>query len=183
MPVARRFSHVLLRHPQLYIFCYARLKSFLYGSGILDINKVRGLSFQALSPPNEYQERAWESSLGMLSKIRGFCREHRYQLVVVVFPMQMQLSADELQYYREKYHLRLSDEALAGEPQRRLREYAQATGMRLVDLLPAFRRCVPGELYMRNDMILSDPTHPSVKGNQVAAHEIYLSFKDQSGQQ
>ncbi len=178
MPLARRSSHFLLRHSQLYLFCYARLKSLLYSSGILDINKVRGLSFQALAPVNEYQKRAWQSSFEMLSKVRAFCREHRYRLIVVVFPMQMQLSARELRYYRNSYHLRLSDDALAGEPQRRLREYALTTGMSLVDLLPPFREYVPGELYIRNDMILSDPTHLSVKGNRVAANEICLGLKE-----
>ena len=109
----------------------------------------------------------------MLSQIVAFCREHGYQLVVVVFPMQMQLSAAELQFYRSKYHLRLSDEALRGEPQRRLQEYAAAAGVSLVDLLSVYRGYNPSDLYLRNNMIPSDPTHPSIKGNQIAADNIF----------
>ena len=131
MPLTRKFNHFLLRHSQLYMFCYAHLKSFMYGSRVLDINEVLGSNFVAVGPPSEYQKQAWGTSLRMLSQIVAFCREHGYQLVVVVFPMQMQLSAAELQFYRSKYHLRLSDEALRGEPQRRLQEYAAAAGVSL----------------------------------------------------
>lgn len=173
IPLTRRFSHFVLRHSQLYMFCYSRLKSFLYSSRALDINKVRGSDFLALAPPSEYQRQAWGSSLGMLSQIAAFCREHGYRLVVVAFPMQMQLSATELQFYRDKYHVRLSDETLFGEPQRRLREYAHAAGVTLVDLLPVYLGYNPEDLYLHNNMIPSDPTHPSIKGNQIAADEIF----------
>jgi lysophospholipase L1-like esterase len=173
----RRFNHFLLRHSQLYMLCYARLKSFLYSSGALDINKVRGANFVALAPPSEYQRLAWKSSFEMLSNIVGFCQERRYQLVVVVFPMQMQMSPAELQFYRAKYHLRLSNEVLSGEPQRRLREYATAIGMTLVDLLPAYRGYRAEDLYLHNGMIRADPVHPSVKGNEVAADEMFHALQ------
>ena len=173
IPLTRRFSHFVLRHSQLYMFCYARLKSFLYGSGALDINKLRGSDFLALAPPSEYQKRAWGSSLEMLSQIAAFCREHGYRLVVVSFPMQMQMSATKLQFYRDKYHVRLSDQTLFGEPQQRLREYAHAAGITLVDLLPIYQLYNPDDLYLHNNMIPSDPTHPSIKGNQIAGDEIF----------
>ncbi len=177
MPRTRSFSRFLLRHSQLYMFCYPRLKSFLYGSGILDINEVRGSDFVALAPASEYQKHAWESSLGMLSRILTFCREHGYELVVVVFPMQMQMSAAELRFYREKTHLRLGDEAASGEPQRRLRAFAAAAGATLVDLLPAYREHRSEDLYLHNDKIPADPTHPSIRGNQIAADEICRALR------
>lgn len=173
----RHLNRFVLQHSHLYTLMYSRLKSFLYGSGILDINKVQDLNFLVLSPPSDYQKKAWESSLGMLTQIATFCREHEYQLVVAAFPMQMQLSMSNLQFYREKYHLRLSDNALSGDPQRRLQEYATTTGLTLVDLLPAYRRYDPNELYLHNQMIPADPTHPSVKGNQIAADAIFLALQ------
>jgi lysophospholipase L1-like esterase len=177
LPLARRFNQFALRHSQSYTLFYARLKSFLYSSGALDINKVQGFNFVALAPPSAYQTQAWASSLGMLSRIVAFCREHGYQLVVVVFPMQMQMSATELRFYRTKYHLHLGDGALSGDPQRRLREFAAARGVTLVDLLPVYRAHDSKDLYLRNKMIPSDPTHPSVQGNQVAADEIFRILK------
>jgi len=91
--------------------------------------------------------------------------------------MQMQLSTEELQFYRDKYHLRLGDEALSGEPQQRLREFGAKTGVTIVDLLPVYRTYQPEELYLRNAMIPADPSHPSVKGNQIAADEMFRVLK------
>jgi hypothetical protein len=176
LPIARRLSNSMLRHSQLYLFSFARLKSFLYGWRVLDINKVQGLNFVALTPPTEYQKKAWESSLGMLTRISSFCREHGYRMVVVVFPMQMQLSRAELTFYRDKYHLKLGEESLSGEPQRRLREFAGTAGIAIVDLLPVYRSYNSKKLYLRNKMIPADPTHPSVIGNKIAADEIFRAL-------
>ena len=180
-PVARSLSHFLLRHSRLYLFCYARLKAFSYGSGVLDINKVRGLDFVTLTPPTDYQKRAWESSLVMLTRIDAFCREHGYRIVVVVFPMQMQLSPSELQFYRDQYHLHLGAEALSGEPQQRLRNFAATEGFPVVDLLPVYRAHRSEQLYLRTKLIPADPTHPSIRGNQIAADEIFHLLKQSLG--
>lgn len=173
----KRLSRFLLQHSQLYVFCFGRFKSSMYFSGVLDVNKARGMNFVTLTPPSAYQKEAWESSFRMLTKIAAFCRERGYRLVVVVFPLEMQLSAEELQFYREKYHLHLGPEALSGEPQQRLRDFAAKTGITLVDLLPAYRALNPEDLYLRNAMVRADPYHPSVKGNQVAAEEIFRTLK------
>ena len=180
-PLPHKVNQFLLQRSQLYVFCYARLKSFLYDSQILDINEVRGLNFVTLTPPSEYQNRAWKSSLEMLSQILAFCREHGYRTVVAIFPMQMQLSPMQLQFYRDKYHLRLGDETLSGEPQQRLREFIVAEGGAVVDLLPIYRTHPSEELYLRNSMIPADPIHPSVKGHQIAADEIFRVFKRELG--
>ena len=85
----------------------------------------------------------------------------------------MQLSPAELHFYRDQYHLRLGDEALSGEPQRRVREFGATTGVTVVDLLPAFRAHHPGDLYLRNKMIPADASHLSIKGHHMAADEIF----------
>ena len=173
----RRPNRFLLRHSQLYMFCYARLKSAMYSAGIIDVNKARGLNFVTLTPPSTYQKDAWESSLRMLTKIIVFCRDRGYKIGVVVFPMQMQLSPHELQFYRNKYHLHLGAEALSGEPQQKLRKFATDMDIAMVDLLPVYRAANPEELYLRNALIRADPNHPSVKGNQIAANEIFRVIK------
>jgi hypothetical protein len=159
------------------VFGFARFKSSMYFSGILDVNKTRGMNFVTLTPPSAYQKEAWESSFRMLTKIAAFCGERGYRLVVVVFPLEMQLSAEELQFYREKYHLHLGPDALSGIPQQRLRDFASRSGIVLVDLLPAYRALNPEDLYLRNAMVRADPYHPSIKGNQVAAEEIFRALK------
>jgi hypothetical protein len=164
----RQFNRFWLLHSQLYLLVYARLKVFLYGSGVLDLND----GFLALEAPSEYQQRAWTSTFGMLTQIARFCREHGYPLVVVVFPMQMQLSAAEEDFYRYKYHIRLGNETLSGVPQMRLKGYAAANALTLVDLRPAYLGYDSKSLYIHNQRVPSDPTHPSALGNRVAAGEI-----------
>src|ERR1700677_1468373 len=113
----------------------------------------------------------------MLTKIISFCRERGYKIGVAAFPMLMKLSPRELQFYRDKYHLHLGAEALSGEPQQRLRKFATDMDITMVDLLPVYPASNPEELYLRNALIRADPNHPSVKGNQIAADEIFLVLK------
>jgi hypothetical protein len=167
-----RLSQFALRHSQLYFFCYSSLKSWLYGAGVLDINRVQGSNFVALAAPSKYQAEAWQSTLSMLLRIATFCRGHSYRFVVVVFPMQMQMTAADFKFYRGRYHMNLGDAALSGEPQQRLQKFALANGVNVIDLLPVYRTYNSGEMYLRNKMIRSDPNHPSIKGNQVAADVI-----------
>ena len=169
----RQFNRFWLRHSQVYLLSYARLKAFLYGAGALDMND----RFLALEAPSEYQRRAWTSTFEMLTRIARFCMEHGYRLVVVVFPMQMQLSAAEEDFYRYKYHMRLGNETLSGSPQQRLQQYAAANALPLVDLRPAYLRYDSKSLYIHNQRVPSDPTHPSVLGNEVAAAEILRALQ------
>jgi|SRR5215469_348846 len=175
--LVRRTSEFLLKHSQLYIALYMRLKSLLYGLGLLDINKIQGYNFLPLEPSSPRQEKAWESSLQLLSKIDELARRDHYRLVIVVFPMEMQLSADALRLYREQFHVRISAEAQSGVPQKRLHEFGDERGIPVVDLLPAFRTADSGKLYLRNKVISLDPIHPSQLGNRIAADEIYRSLE------
>ena len=179
LPKVRSFNHFLLRHSQLYTLVYASLKSTLYGSGVLDINKSQGVNFVAVAPSSDYQAQAWASSQEMLSRIVAFCRERDYQLVVAVFPMQMQLSPAEFKFCRERFHLQLGDGALSGDPQRRLQGFATTMGFTMIDLLPAYRVHGAEALYLRNKKIPYDPTHPSIRGNQIAADEIFRVLRNQ----
>ncbi len=172
-PLTRKISNFLLEHSQLYMASYMQLKSALYGLGILDINKLQGYNFLPLEPPSAAQARAWDSSLRILSKLADFSRDHGCRLVVVVFPMEMQLSPATLQLYRDRYHIRIGDEPIAGVPQSRLKEIGAADEFTVVDLLPAFRAANSADLFLKNKAIRSDPVHPSVQGNLITAQEIY----------
>lgn len=108
----------------------------------------------------------------MLTQMVRLCRERGYRLVLVVFPMEMQLSPVALQLYRDSLHVRLGTEATSGEPQKRIRDFGSAHEITVVDLLPAFRMADPGELYLRNKAIELDPFHPSPLGHRIAAEEI-----------
>jgi lysophospholipase L1-like esterase len=169
----RRVSQLLLRHSQLYALSYSRVKSILYSAGVFDMNKVQGSNFLAVAPPSPYQEKAWQSSLAMLSRIADFCHQRNLGLFIIVFPMEMQLSTQQFDFYQKIYRLRLGEGTLAADPQRRLHHYAAANGLNLIDPLPAFRAHAHEGLYLRNKMIPSDPTHPSILGNELIANEIF----------
>src|SRR5438876_12160823 len=89
-----------------------------------------------------------------------------------MFPVEMQLSPAELHFYRDQYHLRLGDEALSGEPQRRVREFGATTGVTVVDLLPAVRAHHRGDSYLRDIMIPADASHLLNKAHHMAADEL-----------
>lgn len=175
--LVRGTSDVLLKHSQLYIALYMRLKSLLYGVGVLDINKIQGYNFLPLESSSPRKEKAWESSFQMLSKIADLARRDGYRLVIVVFPMEMQLSPDALGLYRDQFHVRLGAEAQSGEPQKRIRDFGSEHGIAVVDLLPAFRTVDSAKLYLRNKVISLDPIHPSLLGNRIAAEEIFKTLE------
>jgi len=172
LPLERKVNRLFLRHSHLYMFCFSKLKALLYQKGVLDMNELQGQNFLALLPASPEQTKAWESSFKVLSRIAAFCRENNYRLLVVTFPMQMQLSREQMLFYRDNYHLRLGDEALSGEPQKRLSGFAAAGGIPMLDLLPIFRASNSENLYLRNEMIPSDPTHFSVTGHELVAEAI-----------
>ena len=177
LPLARKINRFFLRHSHLYMFCFSKFKGLLYQKGLLDINQLQGQNFLTLAPPSPLQAKAWASSFRMLSKIKAFCEEHKYRLVVVVFPLQMQLSTEQMQFYRDNYHLRLGTEALSGEPQKVLASFTETNGIEMIDLLPLFKDRSRELLYLKSEIIPSDPTHFSAAGHRVVADALLARLR------
>jgi hypothetical protein len=108
----------------------------------------------------------------MLERIVELSRSRNYQLVFVVFPMEMQLSPEMLNLYRTKFRIRVDEAADFGEPQRRIKEFGERAGVPVLDLLPAFRAAHGKDLFLRNKSITYDPVHLSETGHEVAAEAI-----------
>jgi lysophospholipase L1-like esterase len=168
----RTAAMFLSRHSQLFLLLYLELKTALYRLGILDINRIEGAELLTLEPPSPAQEQSWESSLHMLGEIVKTAQSQKIPLLLVLFPLEMQLSPQMLQLYRDKFRVRLGPEAVRGDPQEKLRAFANQNGVPLLDLLPAFRENEGSTLYLRNKSTTYDPVHPSEVGNQIAAREI-----------
>ena len=168
-----RLNVFMRLNSHLYASTYMNLKSIMYGTGILDINNIRDYEYITLKQPSEKQQRVWESSLNLLSKIAMLSRERGYPLVLVVFPMEVQLSPGALDLYRRKFRVSLGPEALQGEAQRRIRAFGATEGIPVIDLLPAFQAAADRDLFLRNRSITYDPVHPSVLGHRIAGEEIY----------
>jgi len=172
----QRLNRFLRLHSHFYAYTYTPLKSLLYKSGLLDINSVYGHNFLTLGPPSERQEHAWRSSLRRLAEIVDTARGMKMPIALVVFPMEIQLSSDTRDLYRRALKIKLDDDAFLGTPQRRLADFARAHAVPLIDLLPRFRDAQAQGLFLRNHSISHDWVHPSPKGHDTAADEIFRAL-------
>ena len=169
--LARRLNGSLLLHSQAYLLGYTGIKSLLYRFRVLDINHAS--DFLPLEPPSDRQDRAWRASLGWLDRIASLTRSRGWFLIVAVFPMEVQLTPELLARYQRELGTRLGPEALAGEPQERIREWGATHDVPVVDLLPVFRAAADQPLYLRNRTITYDPVHPSPIGHRVAGEALH----------
>lgn len=175
--VVTKLNRTIRSHSHLYFYGYSALKSILYKTGALDINQRYANNFLTLGPPSEPQSRAWKSSLAHLAELVELGRSLKIPIVLVVFPMEMQLSAEARDLYRRALGVKLDDNAVSGEPQRRLAELARIQYVPLIDLLPRFRGHRGGSLFLRNRVISHDWAHPSPEGHDVAADEIFRALR------
>ncbi len=120
----------------------------------------------------ERLRRAWEITFENLEKIFRVAAEREIPAALVVFPFAFQLE----------------DPASTGEPQAMLREFAEARGVPLLDLLPIFvaaqRRADEGTDPMTDSELFLDPSHLSPRGSRVAAAaiaEFLLARGERSG--
>jgi hypothetical protein len=106
-------------------------------------------------PDRDNVRLAWEVTLENLDRIREFCDENGWELMVVVFPFAMQLE----------------DPEATAAPQQRLARWAQAGGVDHLDLLPV----LSDELNARGvtaQAFFLDHDHLSVEGHAVVAKVI-----------
>ena len=93
---------------------YSRVKSWLYASRLLDINQVQGWNLLALKPTSSSQAMAWQATYRMLAKIIDYSTAKDLPVVLLVFPLRMQMSPTQLQLYRDRYHLDVSSSFSSG---------------------------------------------------------------------
>lgn len=166
-----RLNRGAMRASHLYAAGVPLAKGLAYRTGVLDLDTNPGFAFLALEDPSPRQDRAWVDSLALLDDIVAETGACGAALTVVVFPVETQLSEDALRLYRDGLGLRIGAGAMDGLPQARLRAWADANGVDLVDLLPAYRAAAAtgGPLFLRSDAVSLDPVHPSARGHAVAA--------------
>lgn len=176
--LVRRLNTFLLFHSQAYFAGYIRLKSVAYRCGILDFNQEHWYDIDLLQPSSPQQAEVWSSSREVLANIVALARERGYPLVLVLFPMEVQLDEGALEYYRRELRLRVTAEALRGAPQQELQRFGASQGVPVIDLLPAFRAAGGGGgLFLRGRSMSADPVHPSARGHQVAGHAIARALR------
>ena len=108
----------------------------------------------------------------VLERLRASIRESDVELLVMIIPDEYQIDSSLRGQVLEHYGAS-EDELDLDLPQRRLRDYLDAAGIRYLDLLPAFRQT--GErlrLYKARD------SHWSIAGNDLAAEHLHQYLAD-----
>jgi lysophospholipase L1-like esterase len=176
--IARRLHGALLRRSQLYLAGVRGGRSLLYRLHVLDISDLYGSPLRAVRQSDEPLARAWESSLDVLEHLVALARAQRVPIVLVVFPVEVQLDAATIERYRRDYGVTVPAQALDAEPQRRLRAFGAAHGVPVVDLLPTLRAAGGGDLYLRTGPVRFDPVHPSPRGHRIIGEAIHRALLD-----
>lgn len=176
--LARRLHGALLRRSQLYLAGVRGVRSLLYRLHVLEVSDLYGSPLRAVGPGGTALARAWDDSLRVLERLVGLARARGVPIVLVVFPVEVQLDAAAMERYRRDFGVSVPPQALDGEPQRRLVNFGAAHGVPVIDLLPALRAAGGDDLYLRTGAVRFDPIHPSVRGHRVVGDAIYHALTD-----
>jgi lysophospholipase L1-like esterase len=174
--LGRRVHGELLRRSQAYYAGVFAARSLLYRTGVLDIADLYGSPLRAVQAESEPLARAWASSLDVLERLVALARGRGLRLVLIVFPLEVQLDADALARYRRDYGVTVPAHALDGAPQRRLAAFGAAHDVPVIDLLPALRAVGGANLYLRTGPIRFDPVHPSPRGHHLVGEAIHRAL-------
>jgi lysophospholipase L1-like esterase len=174
--LARRTHGLLLRRSQLYFASVRATRSLLYRLHVLDIADLYGSPLRALRGEDAPLARAWASSLHVLERLVALSRSLGVRLVLVVFPVEVQLDAASIARYRTDYGVTVAAQALDGEPQRRLLAFGAAHDVPVIDPMPALRTVGGRDLYLRTRLIRFDPVHPSPRGHRVIGEAIHRAL-------
>jgi lysophospholipase L1-like esterase len=174
--LARRVHGALLARSQLYYASAMATRSLLYRFHVLDVADLYGSPLRAVRGESASLERAWASSLHVLERLVGLARARGLRVVLVVFPVEVQLDEAAILRYRRDYGVRVSERALDGEPQRRLLAFGERHDVPVIDVLPALRAAGGTDLYLRTGAIRFDPVHFSPRGHRIVAETIHRAL-------
>jgi lysophospholipase L1-like esterase len=174
--LARRAHAALLARSQLYYASVMASRSLLYRFHVLDVADLYGSPLRAVRGEGASIERAWASSLHVLEELVGLARAQGLRLVLVVFPVEVQLDDAAIVRYRRDYGVLVPVRALDGEPQRRLLAFGASHDVPVIDVLPALRAAGGTDLYLRNGAVRFDPVHFSPRGHRVVGEAIHRAL-------
>jgi acetyltransferase AlgX (SGNH hydrolase-like protein) len=109
---------------------------------------------------------AWRANEQVLSAIAERTRALGAELIVHVFPADVQVQRSHYGFYATLGIRTDSRFLTTSRPQEHLAEFCAAASLRCYDLLPTLRRASDRELYLEQD------THLNTEGNRVAFEQI-----------
>jgi len=110
-----------------------------------------------------FSPQVWNKMEALLGEMARLAGRHKFQLVIIAFPVSFQVEAPRLFDY----------------PQQRLGQIAGALKAPYLDLLPIFRRDFEKNK-KAEDRLFYDQCHLTVRGHQVTAQAIYQFLKQTS---
>lgn len=118
---------------------------------------------------------AWSVNEQRLLAIAAVARQLDAELIVHVFPADVQVQETHYAFYRA-LGIRTDPRFLTtARPQERLLAFCAAARLRCYDLLPALRKASSRELYLEQD------THLNADGNRVAFEQIRQNLESPAG--
>ncbi|MEW6366450.1 MAG: SGNH/GDSL hydrolase family protein [Acidobacteriota bacterium] len=112
------------------------------------------------------EDPVWTNASSLLDRLAEKARRIGARYIIVIHPDQFQVEPALLQELARAYQLNLRAYDLE-QPQQFLLSYAAARQIPIIDLLPAFHQAGSG-----GGLYLTDDTHYSERGNQLAAEAI-----------
>jgi hypothetical protein len=109
---------------------------------------------------------AWDANERSLSEIATMTRQLGAELIVHVFPADVQVQDSHYEFYQALGIATDRRFLTTDGPQDRLARFCTTAALRCYDLLPALRRANGRELYLDQD------THLNADGNRVAFEQI-----------
>jgi lysophospholipase L1-like esterase len=160
-------DEIFYAHSHLYCLARDRAKRLLFRLGFSPDEMTR---LAALHPEEPASERAWQESLAAVGRMIELASARGARALVLVLPIDPQLSPEHVRLWKEHYGLHFSDGLAAGLPQKMLCDFAGARGADCVDALPAMRGAAAASaepLFFRELGGASDWNHPTAAGHAV----------------
>jgi lysophospholipase L1-like esterase len=170
----------------LYFFVFERSRRYFY-QHVIDRTVRTQDSWVPMSPGSpaniEKFTKMVTSTTNQIEILHSATQRNGAQLLVVIFPFEMQLTPELNSLYKKEYRVEGIESALQGGAQSLLIGQLSQHGIAALDLLPEFRRYAEEQpskqLYFRELGGMLDWAHPNGVGHSVAAHAIARKLANQ----
>lgn len=153
----------------LYFLIRERMKGVLRRFAIASPTMAPVAAFDIQS---EYGIAAWRQTREVLLDIAAHLEKEHVGFLLAILPVEMQVSRQIADIYRNEYGFGFKDSLVEGEPQKMIKTFAEQHGIAYVDLLPAFQKRPEEKKFFRIYGKSIDWNHPNPVGHRIIAEEI-----------
>lgn len=157
----------------LYFLFRERMKALLRQFAIASPAMV---PLGAFDIESDYGVSAWRETSAALLDIASQLRKDKVKFLIMILPVEMQLSHQIADIYRREYGFVFADSLVNGKPQEIVADFARRHGIACVDLLPAFRKSPDEKKFFRIYGRSIDWNHPNPLGHKIIGEELKESL-------